>query len=174
MDTSVLWHVAWWLLEWAGMIGLSGLALLVALSLAAKILAETWQKMAADLAEIRMDLVDRASEALRSFFLACIYLSLFVIGWTIRGLFWPLRVVVRSMAKRKPQREAPKPPPQSSGDPIKEARAILGLHNEFSAADLKARHLALMKRVHTDVGGTDWLAQRVNWAHDILKNAAAR
>jgi hypothetical protein len=171
MDTSVLWPAARWLLEWAGIIGLSGLALLVVCSVVAQIVAQTWRKMAYDLAVIRMDLVERVSELLKSLFLACIYLILFVIGWTFRALFWPLRVVVRSMTKRKPQ---PNPPPQSSGDPTKEARDIMGLHNEFSAAELKERHRELMRRVHTDVGGTDWLAQRVNWANDILKNAAAR
>jgi curved DNA-binding protein CbpA len=75
---------------------------------------------------------------------------------------------------KKKQDNDPRWRTSGAADPMKEARDILGLHNEFSAADLKARHRELMKRVHTDVGGTDWLSQRVNWAHDILKNAAAR
>jgi hypothetical protein len=174
MDTSFLWQAAWWLLEWAGIIGLSGLALLVVCRVVAEVAAQTWHKMAYDLADIRMDLVDRASESLSVCLIVGIRITVFLLGLVIRALFWPARVVVRLLATKRPKQEAPKPPPPQSGDPLKEARDILGLHNGFSAADLKERHRELMKRVHTDLGGTDWLAQRVNWAHDILKNAAAR
>ena len=174
MNTSFLWPVALWLLEWAGVIGLSGLALLVAANVVARIAAETWRRVSIELEMIIITLAEQVSEKLAVFIVEGIHLCLFLIQLVFRTVFWSLRVLLRLVKKHQPQQEAPKPPPPQSGDPLKEARDILGLRDEFSAADLKARHRELMKRVHTDVGGTDWLAQRVNWAHDILKASAAR
>jgi hypothetical protein len=119
------------------------------------------------------ELAYQAAETLAALILNGIGLACFLIGLFFRIVFWPLRFALRRLKRQQKQQQQKQSPPQS-GDPLKEARDILGLHNEFSAAELKERHRELMKRVHTDVGGTDWLSQRVNWAHDILKNAAAR
>jgi hypothetical protein len=170
MDTSILWQAAWWLLEWAAIIGVSILALIVAV----KIAVETWRKISFHLELMLEEFAYRAAEKLTKWILHGIWITVFLIGFTCGIVFWPLSALLRLAIKQQPKQDAPKPPPPQSGDPLKEARDILGLHNEFSAADLKERHRELMKRVHTDVGGTDWLAQRVNWAHDILKGSAAR
>jgi hypothetical protein len=49
-----------------------------------------------------------------------------------------------------------------------EARAILGLPQEATAADVRAAHRRLIAQVHPDRGGTAELARRVNAARDRL------
>ncbi len=49
-----------------------------------------------------------------------------------------------------------------------EAYQILGLEAGASAADIRKAHRRLMQRVHPDVGGSAFLAQRINEAKDIL------
>jgi DnaJ domain len=64
-------------------------------------------------------------------------------------------------------REAP--PPSSSPDvTVDEAYAILGLAPGADPEAIKAAHHRLMKQLHPDHGGTDYLATKINRARDVL------
>ncbi len=73
---------------------------------------------------------------------------------------WPLGASY--LRNRKP--EAPSTLPVSQ----KEAYEVLGLSESASEEDIRAAHLRLMKKVHPDQQGTDWLARKINAARDIL------
>ncbi len=49
-----------------------------------------------------------------------------------------------------------------------EALEILGLQPGASEAEIKEAHLRLMRRAHPDVGGSEWIATRINQARDVL------
>lgn len=51
-----------------------------------------------------------------------------------------------------------------------EARNLLGLSKGASAVDIKASHRRLIKQVHPDHGGTDYLAYKINEAKNLLLN----
>ena len=50
----------------------------------------------------------------------------------------------------------------------REAYEVLGLHPGASVVDIREAHRRLMRGAHPDVGGSDWLAARVNQARDVL------
>ncbi len=49
-----------------------------------------------------------------------------------------------------------------------EARSLLGLSRGASPSEIKASHRRLIKQVHPDHGGTDYLAHKVNEAKNLL------
>ena len=49
-----------------------------------------------------------------------------------------------------------------------EAYNVLGLETGASASDIRKAHRRLMQRLHPDVGGTSFLAARINEAKDVL------
>ncbi|HYU13816.1 MAG TPA: DnaJ domain-containing protein [Stellaceae bacterium] len=51
---------------------------------------------------------------------------------------------------------------------VEEAYAILGLAPGADAEAIKAAHRRLMKQLHPDHGGTDYLATKINRARDVL------
>jgi len=53
-----------------------------------------------------------------------------------------------------------------------EARSLLGLSRGASADEIKASHRRLIKQVHPDHGGTDYLAHKINEAKNLLLNLA--
>ncbi len=48
------------------------------------------------------------------------------------------------------------------------AREILGIEENATEEEIRAAHRRLMKAVHPDHGGSDWLARRINEARDVL------
>jgi hypothetical protein len=58
--------------------------------------------------------------------------------------------------------------PGGSDVTVEEAYAILGLAPGADAAAIKAAHRRLMKQLHPDHGGTDYLATKINRARDVL------
>lgn len=50
----------------------------------------------------------------------------------------------------------------------KDALDILGLKEDASAEDIKTAYKKLMKKVHPDQEGSEWMAAKLNQAKDIL------
>ncbi|MBL4748188.1 MAG: DnaJ domain-containing protein [Magnetovibrio sp.] len=49
-----------------------------------------------------------------------------------------------------------------------DALKVLGLHEGVSAQEIKTAHRRLISHLHPDVGGSDYLAQQINQAKDVL------
>jgi hypothetical protein len=60
------------------------------------------------------------------------------------------------------------PPPSGPDVTVDEAYAILGLAPGADADAIRAAHHRLMKQLHPDHGGTDYLASKINRARDVL------
>lgn len=61
-------------------------------------------------------------------------------------------------------------PPLGAGLPLTEQEAynVLGLPPGAGEDDIRAAHLRLMKKVHPDQKGSNWLAKKINAARDLL------
>ena len=59
-------------------------------------------------------------------------------------------------------------PPRQGAMTEDEAYEILGLDAGAGPEQIRRAHRTLMKKVHPDQGGSDWLASRINQARDIL------
>jgi hypothetical protein len=58
--------------------------------------------------------------------------------------------------------------PRSGAMSREEALAVLGLKQDATAEAVRAAHRKLMKELHPDRGGSDYLAAKVNQAKDVL------
>ncbi len=68
-----------------------------------------------------------------------------------------------------PDWRAHSPPPSRDGRMSRaEALAVLGLREDAGEAEVRAAHRRLMRALHPDQGGTDWLAARLNEARAVL------
>jgi hypothetical protein len=61
------------------------------------------------------------------------------------------------------------PRPRGGGPMTRaEAYAVLGLPAGAREPEIRAAHHRLMRAAHPDLGGSDWIAARINQARDIL------
>src|SRR5690606_19975987 len=58
--------------------------------------------------------------------------------------------------------------PGSGSMTKEEAYQILGLEAGAATADIRKAHRRLIQRLHPDIGGTSFLAARINEAKDVL------
>lgn len=75
---------------------------------------------------------------------------------------WPIAVSYMRLKKTAP------PPSQNLPLTESEAYDVLGLKQGAPEEDIRAAHLRLMKKVHPDQKGSDWLAKKINAARDLL------
>ena len=67
------------------------------------------------------------------------------------------------------RRRASAAPPASTADmTVEEAYDVLGLQPDADEAAVRKAHRRLIKHLHTDQGGTDYLASKINRARDVL------
>jgi hypothetical protein len=66
------------------------------------------------------------------------------------------------------ERRGGPPPPSGPDITVDEAYAILGLAPGADAEAIREAHHRLMKQLHPDHGGTDYLASKINRARDVL------
>jgi hypothetical protein len=92
---------------------------------------------------------------------------LVVRGALVAGLALGAVGVWLALAARWPRPSLTRPP---SGDAmsLEEARSILGVGPQASAAEVRQAYTRLMRRAHPDQGGTSGLAAQVNAARDRL------
>jgi hypothetical protein len=77
---------------------------------------------------------------------------------------WPIGASYLKMNRQQPSA------PQEPGLPLTTAEAyeVLGLKAGAGDEEIRAAHLRLMKKVHPDQAGSDWLAKKINAARDRL------
>lgn len=88
-----------------------------------------------------------------------------VLAWFMR-LFSGLRFAQMFTGQRRGDSAGPSP--GTGAMSRSEALRVLGLQDNATQDEIKAAHRHLMSQVHPDVGGTDYLAQQINQAKDVL------
>jgi hypothetical protein len=99
-------------------------------------------------------------------------IGLFAVGM---GLIGKAALLPNGFGFKKAMGAKPQDAPSSSTPPRgkvlmpqDEALAILGLKKGATSDDVKLAHKRLMKDFHPDLGGTDYLAAKINEAKDVL------
>ncbi len=67
---------------------------------------------------------------------------------------------------RRPAEPPPQSPPTAAMS-ADEARAVLGVASDADATTIRAAHRRLMQANHPDLGGSTWIAARLNQARDV-------
>ena len=82
----------------------------------------------------------------------------------------PLLLGAALFFAKQGRRRAKPPAPAAAphADTVAQARALLGVPPDASAATIRAAHRRLIASVHPDKGGTEALAAQINAARDIL------
>ncbi|MFN3700146.1 MAG: DnaJ domain-containing protein [Alphaproteobacteria bacterium] len=125
----------------------------------------------------------RASvQEIKTFILAAITLTLclalFVLSVTGRlpaaiaivSAILPFAVAIYSNKAAKAARARAQQEGEASAKPMNrdEALNILGLKDGASAEEIESAYKKLMKKVHPDQEGSDWMAKKLNEARDFL------
>lgn len=113
------------------------------------------------------------ARAVRNLFLACaaIGVGLAALFLAVTGklpvaiaaltALWPLLI---SYLKHRPLDPEERGPALSR----REAFDVLGLEEGADEAAIREAHIRLIKKLHPDLEGSDWLAQKINAARDLL------
>jgi hypothetical protein len=90
--------------------------------------------------------------------------------WAVRLMaFRDLFVAARRAFGRTTSNAGANAPPAARGTMTREeALAVLGLTTLADPAEIKAAHRRLIQGLHPDVGGSDYLAAKINQARDVL------
>lgn len=51
---------------------------------------------------------------------------------------------------------------------LEEARQVLGVHNSASEQEIKEAYRRMIQKNHPDIGGSKYIAAKINQARDIL------
>jgi len=83
------------------------------------------------------------------------------------GLFGVAKYLPQAFNAAGQGQSGPMPEPSSKMSE-KEALSVLGLTSSASREDIQAAHKRLQRANHPDVGGSDYLAGKINQARDVL------
>ncbi len=89
----------------------------------------------------------------------------------ILAALWPIGIAyMRTRAQKTINAgdEIPEHPVSDLPMTEKEAYEVLGLPHGAPPEEIKEAHIRLMKKVHPDQEGSDWLAKKINAAKDLL------
>ena len=95
----------------------------------------------------------------------------------LRYLPFARQLWARHRASGGPSGPSGRPPPGSGGEAPRSGRAsmtrqealeVLGLASDASRSDVEREYRRLMKKLHPDVGGSGYLAGKLNQAREVL------